>query len=161
MRFRKLRIAWSILCGLVWTLVLFLFVRSFWWADSIDIPISAGSPLQIGTVQGTVGIVIGYPAGAASRSRPGWNHFQSPTDEVRAELAKSNESLPSPIYGGLRKIQTIVVFFVPDWLVLVLVTMVGILPWHYRAMRRFSLRTLLIATTLVAVVLGLGVWAAR
>ena len=37
----------------------------------------------------------------------------------------------------------------------VLVTMVGILPWYYQLRWRFSLRTLLIATTLVAVVLGL------
>jgi hypothetical protein len=154
MRFRKLRIAWSILDGLVWTCVLFLFARSFWWADSIDIPILAGSPLQIGSVQGTVGIVVEYPPEVASGSTSRWNHFQSPTDEVKSELAKSNESLPSPIYGGLRKIQRLVVFFVPDWLVLVLVTMDQV-RW------RFSLRTLLIAITLVAVVLGLAFYLVR
>jgi hypothetical protein len=99
--------------------------------------------------------VVEYPPGVASGSTSRWNHFQSPTDEVKSELAKSNESLPSPIYGGLRKIQRLVVFFVPDWLVLVLVTMVGILPWYDQVRWRFSLRTLLIAITLVAVVLGL------
>jgi hypothetical protein len=34
-------------------------------------------------------------------------------------------------------------------------------PWFKSVRLRFTLRTLLIATTLVAVVLGLGVWAAR
>jgi hypothetical protein len=34
-------------------------------------------------------------------------------------------------------------------------------PWIRQLNRQFSLRTLLIATTLVAVVLGLAVWAAR
>jgi hypothetical protein len=48
----------------------------------------------------------------------------------------------------------------PFWIpVLLVVTLAGIswLPWS----NRFSLRTLLIATTLIAGVLGLAVWASR
>jgi hypothetical protein len=42
----------------------------------------------------------------------------------------------------------------PYWFVFLLGAVLGVLPWIYR-FRRFSLRTLLIATTLVAVGLGI------
>ncbi len=38
-------------------------------------------------------------------------------------------------------------------------TTIAVVPWIIH-LRRFSLRTMLIVTTLVAVVLGLGVWMA-
>ena len=47
----------------------------------------------------------------------------------------------------------------PYWLAVLLVGMSASLPWLSLLPKRFSLRTLLIATTLVAVVLGLIVWA--
>src|SRR5262249_46214756 len=52
---------------------------------------------------------------------------------------------------------------VPFWFVTLLSALLDGLPWLSSLPRssRFSLRTLLIATTLVAVVLGLIVWAAR
>ena len=46
------------------------------------------------------------------------------------------------------------------WFPVLLSIMLAVAPW-IRLSKRFSLRTLLIATTLVAVVLGLVVWAAR
>ena len=49
----------------------------------------------------------------------------------------------------------------PFWLVSVAVATLGVAPWIGCLRWRFSLRTLLIATTLVAVVLGLAVYAAR
>ena len=48
-------------------------------------------------------------------------------------------------------------FDVPCWLASLVAAIVAAFPW---IRRRFSLRTLLIATTVVAVVLGLVVWAA-
>jgi hypothetical protein len=48
----------------------------------------------------------------------------------------------------------------PHWFLLLVSSSAGILPW-IRWSTRFSLRTLLIATTLVAVGLGLIVYAAR
>jgi hypothetical protein len=46
----------------------------------------------------------------------------------------------------------------PDWFVLVILVIASAVPW---LRLRFTVRTLLIATTLVAVVLGLIVWAAK
>jgi hypothetical protein len=46
---------------------------------------------------------------------------------------------------------------IPYWLPCLATATLAIIPW----LRRFSLRTLLIAMTLIAVVLGLVIWAAR
>src|SRR6476661_7413421 len=35
MKFRKLRIAWSVLCGIACVLLILLWVRSYWWNDSV------------------------------------------------------------------------------------------------------------------------------
>jgi hypothetical protein len=51
--------------------------------------------------------------------------------------------------------------YVPHWFLVLLATTFATLPWIRYFEWRFSLRTLLIATTLVAVVLGLIVWAVR
>src|SRR5712671_2831573 len=40
MRFRKLRIAWSVACGIACVLLIVLWVRSYWWFDSAVGPIS-------------------------------------------------------------------------------------------------------------------------
>ena len=47
------------------------------------------------------------------------------------------------------------ILYIPFWFLVMLSAAVGTIPW---LTYRFSLRTLLIATTLVAVVLGLIVW---
>jgi hypothetical protein len=53
-----------------------------------------------------------------------------------------------------------VVATAPDWFAILFCAILGGTTW-IRWPKRFSLRTLLIATTLVAVVLGLIVWATR
>jgi hypothetical protein len=50
-------------------------------------------------------------------------------------------------------------FFFAHWFVIVPVAILGLIPSWPLIRWQFSLRTLLIATTLVAVVLGLIVWA--
>jgi len=49
-------------------------------------------------------------------------------------------------------------FVVPFWAAILIATTLGALVWIKKIRWRFSLRTLLIATTLVAVVLGLMLW---
>src|SRR6476620_7609681 len=36
MRFRKLRIAWSVMCGIACVLLIVLWVRSYWWSEGIE-----------------------------------------------------------------------------------------------------------------------------
>jgi hypothetical protein len=63
-------------------------------------------------------------------------------------------------YAGflLRRHPNDVTLFIPHWILPLLAVAPAALPWRSS---RFSLRTLLVATTLVAVVLGLIVYATR
>ena len=38
MKYRKLRIAWSVAWGVVAVLLCVLWVRSYWWADDVTMP---------------------------------------------------------------------------------------------------------------------------
>ena len=59
--------------------------------------------------------------------------------------------------------RVVVVASIPLWILVVTGSLFAAAPWilPLARLRRFSLRTLLIATTLVAVVLGLIVWMTR
>jgi hypothetical protein len=142
MRFRKLRIAFSATCLIACVLLIVLSVRSYWWMDSTT--------------------VIGHDFtlwGGQLFLDEGFHHMSPTFNDVEAQTT-------------LRRFCTIDVLtlapgevsrYGTGWMVslweLVGVTAVFVpIPW----MRwRFSLRTLLITTTLVAVGLGLIVWAAR
>jgi hypothetical protein len=65
-----------------------------------------------------------------------------------------------PVFCGfaIGRIPTSWAILVPHWMLVLLVGGIGTIPW---LRFQFSLRTLLIATTLVAVVLGLVVWMSR
>ena len=61
---------------------------------------------------------------------------------------------------GFLKGQTSLYAQIPHWLLVSLITFGVAVPWIPWS-RRFSLRTLLIATTLIAVVLGVAVYVTR
>lgn len=61
---------------------------------------------------------------------------------------------------GLARFTSHTAILVPHWFQVVVFVLIAAVPWSPWS-RRFSLRTLLIATTLLAVVLGLAVWSAR
>jgi hypothetical protein len=65
-----------------------------------------------------------------------------------------------PCLGGVLLRAGAVMFFMPMWIATGATVLMSAVPW-IRWSNRFSLRTLLIVTMLVAVVLGLAVWAAR
>ena len=137
-RFRKLRIAWSVGWGILCVLLLVLWMRSHSWLDVL----ATHSKHGVVSWRGALSIVWDGPPDTsgglewvAMRSdEPGWLR-----DSVQSRSAS--------------------VIFTVRHLAAVFITMtVAAIAW---APSRFSLRALLIATTLVAVVLGLIVWAAK
>jgi hypothetical protein len=53
MRFRKLRMAWSVAWGLACVLLIALWVRSYWYADVIRYPLRWKPELNaVGTIKG-------------------------------------------------------------------------------------------------------------
>jgi hypothetical protein len=118
-RFRKLRIAWSVLWGVATVLLIVLWVVSHGRLD-----------------------VVCYQT-APQPTTPSAFHISA--------LPHTFDLIPS-----LGK----VLVRIPIWVLVILAATLAAIPsFHWP--NRFSLRTLLIATTLVAVVLGLIVWAAK
>jgi hypothetical protein len=140
-RFRKLRISWSVGWGLLAVLLITLWVRSYWYMDEVR---NASSWVtQLASYRGG----IHYYRGPTFLS-PGdrWLFLVTPhrdiDDDARMTFALSLGSL-------LRGHQWLIV---PYCFLVAVCGVIAAAPW---LRWRFSLRTLLIATTLVAVGLGL------
>jgi hypothetical protein len=168
MTFRKLRIAWSVVCGIACVLLIVLWIRSYTWEDRIQenwlrVRWSQTSFLS---KQGTVRIsVLGPSLGGAIPST--WEKTRIDSPPYRPpdrfgwtwiiEPAKPEFTVLG--FGwGYEILGTFV--DVPYSFLIVLSATLSAVPWIGWS-NRFTTRTLLIATTLVAVVLGLVVWLAR
>jgi hypothetical protein len=154
---KYLRIAVSALSLTVCVLLIALWVRSYWTLDLVSRVSSSGQTSTFGSNDGAVYFVerpsrpmrafagsrVSLPRGFfVRRPRPhGWRHSSGKVNE----LARP-ERFQWEIKGGTAKIKF------PHWLLVLTMALVAAIPW---IRRRFSLRTLLIATTLVSV--GLGV----
>jgi hypothetical protein len=133
MKFRKLRIAWSVFWGVAAVLLIVLWVRS----NHKDVFYHTANHLLL-TNHGYITL------GDTSGPTPNQAFFcvEFPPD-------KDNPTPTFEMFAFYNPQQ-----FKLSYVVAVAATM-AIVPWLFP---RFSLRTLLIATTLVAVVLGLIVW---
>jgi hypothetical protein len=152
MRFRKLRIAWLVMWGVATVLLIVLWMRSYRHEDYFYWHIAPSRTLLIGSTRGRLGGDMAHFEVARSRFRflekwevdmvleLGWTEV--------APLLDSNSY--SPILAANSR--TLVI---SHWLLALIMGMLASAPW---LRCRFSLRTLLIVTTLVAVLLGLIVW---
>jgi hypothetical protein len=137
-RFRRTRIAVSVFFGVLTAALCVLWVRSYWWVDVVR----RGTE-SVGSSQGRIFVndVYNLPGKGkvVTRSIAGNRiHFWTARQEDLVAV-------------GVGKV-------FPQWPAILLAVVSSAAPWlHYR----FSLRTLLIATTLVAVVFGLVSFLAR
>ena len=148
-RFRKLRIAWSVAWGVVAALLCVLWVRSYWIADTF------------GRRHAAFVVMWTSDRGALNYGRfvpSDPKHFTGLSDQWSYQRTSSSDANTRRFRFVIRR--KAIFITLPIWLLGCLSTGAAWLPWM-SWWRRFSLRTLLIATTLVAVVLGLTVWAAR
>ena len=143
MRFRKLRIAWSVACGIVCLLLIALWVRSYWWIDNslvLQNPaiVSLRGKLLVAT---RLEVVRGPDDTSTSFDHRNWliHGYSNRLSDIKVENVNAIATLPI-------------------WIPTALFATFGAAAWFRW---RFSLRTLLIVTTLVAVVLGLVVYIAR
>ena len=147
MKYRKLRIAWSVAWGIVAVLLIVLWVRSYWWSDSLAVPVPYST---VGGISYCGSLILGEQE--TSDAMPWhWSLRIQDYPWLPDEMDKHRDPwgiglVKSP--GGLR-------LEVPHFVAIIVVSLVAIGAWREW---RFSLRTLLIATTLVAVGLGLIVW---
>ena len=147
MKYLKLRIAFSATCLIACVLLVVLWVRSYKYAD-----IAHHAPMRYEaiSVRGRLKLsrlavylpvaqpVLSYPVG------------ERLTDVIETHVIV----LANPAGFGVVDHRSILL---PHWFMVTVSAILAGLPW----VRRFTVRTLLIATTLVAVVLGAVVYATR
>jgi hypothetical protein len=155
MRFRKLRIAFSVTCLIACALLIVLWVRSYWQADTV-IMVSQSSVIGFGSGRGSL---------AASLSDRVLGYFDQTwyiaSDAIGSSRGFGSQYLPGnrKVFGfGITQQPSFTSIYVPCWLCVSFFATLAAAPW---IRWRFTLRTLLIATTMVAVVLGLIVYAVR
>jgi hypothetical protein len=146
MRFRKLLIAWSVFWGLACVLLIVLWVWSYRTIYKVQFVMTGSRALVFITTPGPVH--LGY-----TRSP---NPIASSIQTSRLTEIERKAVQRSPwhisLRGNYKEVR------VPHWLAIVACGATAMIPW---LRRRFSLRTLLIAMTLVAAMLGFVVWAAK
>jgi hypothetical protein len=142
MKYRKLRIAWSVAWGVVAVLLCVLWVRSYGIVDYTGWAVSGQGKLYFSATVTVRPIPDrnAYPAESHS-------HFGG---RLQILSTSNVEAVPSP---GTPTI--------PYWAFVLLTCLLTGAFWIGHFPRQFSLRTLLIATTLIAVVLGIIVWMMR
>jgi hypothetical protein len=147
MKYCKLRIACSAFWGVVAVLLIVLWVRSYSIVETLHLPVTSKSSLGLASEPGLIAIVF------CPRQTSGY-------DQRPVEFWRTNGLKPSStVWGGYQNIANAVrILWMPSWLLLLAATGCAIAPWRRELRWRFSLRTLLFVTTLVAVVLGLIVW---
>jgi hypothetical protein len=144
-RFRKLRISWSVAWGLPCILLIMRWARSYTWYDSAYLPLSQGYAIAAGSIAGNTAWRIRYSSNGPALTIVTIKR----TDSVWPEIAGM---LPS---FSLRKEGSDWAINTPHWLP---VTIFAVLFASIWIRKRFTLRGLLITTTMVAVVLRLIVW---
>lgn len=151
-RFRKLRVAWSATWTLAAVLLVAIWVRSYYYVDSIDSLF--GRPVAVSS---SAGFVCVYASKAPPPSVD-WRFMTAPQMKGHTKFHPDmNEPEWAVPFGFRWKVVPsfgVGVVIMPIWFLVGGAACFGALPWIPR-IKRFSLRMLLIATTVVAV--GLGV----
>jgi hypothetical protein len=177
MSFRKLRIAWSVVWSLAAVLFCLLWVVSYWCFGSIECRLSSTSNLMVNCVKGCtyMGTMLDTDADWNVTIEPLSGSVRSTTEEVQSGNVTKTIEVVVPIdwerdlregmnwrghFGfGLSHSSGFQFISAPNWFLAVISATFAVAPW--KLLRNFSLRTLLITTTLVAVALGLIVWLSR
>ena len=162
MRFRSLRIAWSIAWGSLAILLVVLWSRSQNWLDFVSGPAPGNRTVAVGTMPGTI---------AFAEIDSSWNphvfnrwEWRSETMEVLQDLRRDSQASGASVDHftsedfhkvwsiGQGNIKTIPIL----WTIALSIALapISLIPWS----SRFTLRTLLVATTLVAAMLRLIVY---
>jgi hypothetical protein len=153
-RMRKLRIAWSVGCGILCLLLIALWVRSYTWRDNVKVWLPADRYIYFASDDGISAFLIRENNTGVARIEI--NSWPCNSEDIRF-FPFNNHYAYSPLgsyawwfgdtgFGAIA----------PYWFPAVLFTVLAVAPWIRQWQWHFSLRALLIATTIVAVVLGLA-----
>jgi hypothetical protein len=150
-----MRIAWSVFWGIACLLLIVLWVRSYWRQDYVELKFTR---VALGMVSVRARLVASFAWGPTSGKTLSFevdSESDNNPEEHDADLTEMSNKLG---FGTFNDPSPVVVF--PHWFAALIAGISACMP-SIRWSSRFSLRTQLIATTLVAGVLGLVVWANR
>jgi hypothetical protein len=154
MKYRNLRIAWSVFWAIACLTVTATWVRSYWWSDEIRYRPATADGFRIWSDEGALRCER-FPNALTYQGRRlpfGWSHkkywnahFQSLSDVKNVGIwRKAFRGFSSPRYSTL----------LPYWAIVFPTAVCIVAP---KLVWRFSLRIILIAVTLIAGLLGLAV----
>jgi hypothetical protein len=155
MKSHKLRIAFSVLCGILSLLLIMLWVRSYWLWDIIYYRPTEATAFRALSTEGAVHFHNASNGLPVMDSPPiiGWSLRTSSHAGYGSDIADASpfkkvfRGFESRFYRGA--------WHLPYWFLVLMPAALGAAPWVFQWNWRFSLRTLLIAVTLVAVLLGM------
>jgi hypothetical protein len=161
MKYRKLRIAWSVVWAVACVLLIGLWVRSDTHRDEAAAPFGGNRRVVIQSLYGEIECVFTvaswYPISE-------WRLLSESTSiTIPPTLYLEDETTTHLTGFGFSWAFSSGEYFavgVPHWFAMICSIALATAPWM-RWSWRFSLRTMLIATTLVALVLGVIVWLSR
>jgi hypothetical protein len=141
MRFRKLRIAWSVVCAIACVLLIVLLVRSYWRLD-VWVRNNNSATTIVRTDTGLITLSQSNFSSVPSR-HAAWVHT--------VEIASWGM-----IYWQFdwKWKKDIVLVRTPIWIPALTLALLAGVPW-IRWSKQFTIRTMLIVTALVALVLGI------
>ena len=142
-----LRVAVSGVFGLLTMALVALWARSYWYFNSISVSLGNSTQLEIESVMGFLNVALIRPNTGAFK-------FSSENFAISKEFA-ADVATTGKWLAAIGRNGSLLRF--PHWCAVIAVTAPYFL-FVFGLPRRFSLRTLLIATTLVACLLGLAVW---
>jgi hypothetical protein len=152
MRFRKLRIAWSVTWGIVAVLLCVLWVRSYRNGEMLYIPLRTSESVRLRTTQGHV-YYARQPVDPGSQSN--FHFTPNSRDRYFAAVMPNKKGILGSWFANSK------FAMIPLWFPTVIAGVLAFASWTPQFSLRFSLRTLLIAATLVAVILPLIIWLSR
>jgi hypothetical protein len=147
-KLRKLRIAFSAVCGILCLLLIALWVWSYWRFDYVSGMLTANRQVEIFAIQGRLAIGTWVEPTYSP-----WTHRSNPVAESQGTVRILEDGENSFGFAFIRPSVVIPIHFH-----VVFASIMAVFPW---LPWRFSLRTLLVASTLVAAGLGLIVAASR
>jgi hypothetical protein len=153
---RLLNIA-SIVCLVLCVALMGMWVRSYRWMDDYNFT-PGRSTWGVGSASGRIAIGV-IPA----KNNPAQKLFEfthSPFADWRSDVNRIDRQFSTVAENGFARDNNVFAFAMPYWFAVLIVGALSFAPWP-RVKYRFSLRSLFIATTFLAVVLGMIAWLDR
>jgi hypothetical protein len=159
--FRHWRIPLSIICLALLVGTVVLWVRSPRWMDACSCKYSSGNGRYIFLSTFHGGVRFSTTEGLDPFSSMEFHSFKIDDDFMRRNVVTAQPNFRVLGFQGYIKPSHFSIV-VPFWFLTVMFGAIAGLPWYLRRLHfKFSLRTMLIATTVVALILGAAVLASR